>query len=127
MTPSKSNTTARKDIHNAQRTTHNEQRSTVKLSRRRVERGSASDCLLATYLFVVRCPLIVVRLHAFSRVDWNLQAILSWRERTLVRRVVVAVREVRPVEVQLVQAGRVPVDVEEPSGRVRLGAARQVA
>src|SRR6188474_726752 len=59
--------------------------------------------------------------------DGNLQAILSRRERTLVRRVVVAVRKVRAVEIELVEAGSVPVDVEEPSSGVGLGAARQVA
>src|SRR5438034_1388060 len=65
--------------------------------------------------------------HAFSGADRNLQPVLWRRVRTLVRRVVVAVRMVSAVEIELVDSLRIAIEIKIPSGGVRLGAARHVA
>src|SRR5207248_866838 len=64
--------------------------------------------------------------NLFARADWNLQTVLGRRIWTLVRGVVVAVRVVRAVEVELVDALRIPIEIEIPAGRVRFGSAGQI-
>src|SRR5436190_5471595 len=65
--------------------------------------------------------------HSFAGMDGDLQTILARWEWALIRGVVVTVRMVGAVEVELVDAGAIPVDVEEPSSSVRFRAAGEVA
>src|SRR5215831_990019 len=66
------------------------------------------------------------RTHAFAGANRQLQPVLRRRIRTFVAGVVVAVREVRPVEIELVDALRVSLEIQIPAAGVRLGAAGQV-
>src|ERR1700722_6452982 len=64
---------------------------------------------------------------ALAGMNRQLEAILGWRIGTFPCRVVVAVRMVGPVEINLVDPGRVALEIHEAAGRVRFGAAREIA
>src|SRR6185295_11764195 len=65
--------------------------------------------------------------HTFAGSNGDLEPVLGRRIRALIRRVVVTVRDVGTVEVDLVDAGAIAIEVHEPAGRIRLGAAREIA
>src|SRR5206468_11359655 len=63
----------------------------------------------------------------FSGSNRDLEPVLGRRIWALVCRVVVAVRDVRAVEVHLVDAGAVAIEVHEPAGGECLRAAGEIA
>src|SRR4051812_7998761 len=65
-------------------------------------------------------------LVALARPDRHLQPVLRRRNRALVGGTVVAVREVRPVEVHFVDAGRIPIQIKITAAGIGLGAAGQI-
>src|ERR1035437_1451015 len=73
-----------------------------------------------------RIASLVGDLEAFASVNGQAQPILGRWVRTVERRVVVAVRMIRAIEVDDVDAGGVAIEIEIASGRVRFGAARQI-
>src|SRR5215470_11902088 len=72
-------------------------------------------------------PTLRIRLLEFlAGVDRHFQAVFDGRDRTLVGRVVVAVRVVGAVEIDLVDAGRRAIEIHVAPAGIRFGAARHV-
>src|SRR5688500_16939199 len=62
-----------------------------------------------------------------ARANGDLQAILARRDRTDVFDIEHAERVIRAIEIEIVDSGRGPVEVQIPPALIRLGAIRQVA
>src|SRR5512138_2142414 len=64
--------------------------------------------------------------HAFAGADGDFQPVLPRRDWTFVSRVVIAIWKVRAVEIELVDALRIAIEIQVAAAGVGFGAARHV-
>src|SRR4029453_15359612 len=77
---------------------------------------------------LITMPQLMFRgAHALARADRNRQTVLARRVRAVVLRVVVAERVIGAVEVQIVDAGRCPIELEIPAAWITFGSVREIA
>src|SRR6185503_5164735 len=67
------------------------------------------------------------RAHALAGADGNCQTVFARWIRTVVLRVEVAERMIRAVEIEIVDAGRRPIELEIPAAWIRFGSVCEIA
>src|SRR5262245_40245243 len=66
-------------------------------------------------------------LEPFARANRNLEAVFQRRIRTVVHGIVVAKRVIGAIEVDLIDAGRIPGEIEVAAAGICFGTTRQIA